>query len=143
MVSKISFPHDNLDNYLYIFGFRVVGIFDFTEPTILLRDPELVKKLVVKDFDSFQDHQSFVDENSDKLFGNSLLMMKGEKWRDMRATLSPAFTGSKMRSMFALVSDCAFKVVHFPKRKAKAVLLMLWTQRLTEQMLRENGMTTK
>ncbi len=40
------------------------------------------------------------------LFGNSLFQLKGAKWRDMRATLSPAFTGSKMRQMFELVSDC-------------------------------------
>ncbi|XP_017776438.1 PREDICTED: cytochrome P450 9e2-like isoform X2 [Nicrophorus vespilloides] len=34
----------------------------------------------------------------------------GDKWRDMRATLSPAFTGSKMRAMFALMSECAQEV---------------------------------
>lgn len=41
-------------------------------------------------------------------------MMKDQKWRDMRATLSPAFTGSKMRSMFRLVmasSEEAVKVL--------------------------------
>lgn len=31
----------------------------------------------------------------------------GKKWRQMRATLSPAFTANKMRSMFILMSDCA------------------------------------
>lgn len=34
-------------------------------------------------------------------------MLKGSKWRDMRATLSPAFTGSKMRQMYELVSECS------------------------------------
>lgn len=35
----------------------------------------------------------------------------------MRATLSPAFTGSKMRLMFELVADCADDVVkHFLKK---------------------------
>lgn len=43
--------------------------------------------------------------------------MKGEKWRQMRAMLSPAFTGSKMRQMFELVTDCADDVIkHFHKQ---------------------------
>lgn len=70
--------------------------------------------MAVKDFDNFEDHRSFIDENTDRLFGNSLFMLKGEKWRDMRATLSPAFTGSKMRQMFELVSECAVDMAsHF------------------------------
>lgn len=45
--------------------------------------------------------------------------MKGDKWRHMRATLSPAFTGSKMRQMFELVSQCADGVAqHFLKVSA-------------------------
>lgn len=32
-------------------------------------------------------------------------MLRYQKWRDMRATLSPAYTGSKMRRMFSLITD--------------------------------------
>lgn len=37
--------------------------------------------------------------------GKSLIMLQGTKWHDMRATLSPAFTGSKMRLMFDLIIE--------------------------------------
>lgn len=48
-----------------------------------------------------------------------MLFMKGEKWRNMRSTLSPAFTGSKMRQMFGLVTECTDDVVkHFQKKAA-------------------------
>lgn len=67
------------------------------KPFFSIRDPELLKQMAVKDFDHFEDHRSFVDEKADVMFGNSLVSLKGSKWRDMRATLSPAFTGSKMR----------------------------------------------
>lgn len=47
----------------------------------------------------------------------SIHMFEGEKWRQMRATLSPAFTGSKMRQMFELVAECTDEVVkHFTKK---------------------------
>lgn len=75
-------------------------MFDMRTPILLLNEPEIIKRLTVKEFDHFTDHRHFVDDDLDKLFGNSLFFMKGQKWRDMRSTLSPAFTGSKMRHMF-------------------------------------------
>lgn len=56
----------------------------------------------------------------DILFGNSLFLLKGAKWRDMRATLSPAFTGSKMRQMFDLVSECGDQMAQTLMDRAKA-----------------------
>lgn len=100
-----------------IFVYRIYGLFDFRKPQYIVRDPEAIKQIAVKDFEHFEDHQPFTDEKTDKLWGNSLFFMKGEKWRQMRATLSPAFTGSKMRQMFELVSECADEAVkHFSKR---------------------------
>lgn len=78
-----------------------------------MRDPEAFKQIAIKDFDHFDDHVPFLD---DPLWKNSLVFMKGEKWRQMRSTLSPAFTGSKMRQMFGLITECADDVVkHFLK----------------------------
>lgn len=92
---------------LYIFSYRIFGFFDFRTPVHYVRDLDMIKRITVKDFDHFEDRTSFIDENLDELFGNSLFLMRGQKWRHMRATLSPAFTGAKMRQMFELVSDCA------------------------------------
>lgn len=92
-------------------------MFEFRTPQYILRDPEAIKRIAVKGFDHFEDHRIFTDENVDKLWGNNLAFMKGEKWRQMRATVSPAFTGSKMRQMFELVADKADEIVaHFLKR---------------------------
>ncbi|XP_037040680.1 probable cytochrome P450 9f2 [Bradysia coprophila] len=86
---------------------KIIGMFDMRQPFFCVRDPDVLKQLAVKDFDHFEDHRMFVDENVDALFGNSLICLRGMKWRDMRATLSPAFSGSKMRQMFELVAECA------------------------------------
>lgn len=56
----------------------------------------------------------------DVLFGNSLFQLKGAKWRDMRATLSPAFTGLKMRQMFDLVSECGEQMAETLTLRAEA-----------------------
>lgn len=82
-------------------------------PTYMLRDPELYKHIAVKNFDSFVDHQFIIEPQMDSLMGNTVFLMRGEKWRKMRSTLSPAFTGSKMRHMFELVRDCVVDAQSF------------------------------
>ena len=56
-------------------------MFEFKRPIFIIRDPKLVKKLSIKDFDNFVDHRVLVDEHSDKMFGKSLISLKGQKWR--------------------------------------------------------------
>lgn len=78
-------------------------------PVYLIRDPELFKKIAIKEFDSFEDRKFVVKPESDTLMGNAVFLMRGQHWRDMRTTLSPSFTGNKMRRMFELISECAME----------------------------------
>lgn len=100
---------------------RIYGVVDITVPVYVVRDPELIKKIAIKDFDYFEDRSTLVDEESDKLWGNSLLLLKGQKWRQMRSTLSPAFTSSKMRQMYKLVSECVEDVVKHLKQRSETL----------------------
>lgn len=92
----------------------------------MIRDLDMLKQIGVKDFDHFSDHTPIFtradveDVGGDSLFGNSLFSLRGQKWRDMRSTLSPAFTGSKMRHMFELVSKSAQSSVEYFRQEAKA-----------------------
>lgn len=103
---------------------KVFGLFNMAEPVYMVRDPEMIKKIAVKDFDHFVDHTGMANaddavENSHMLFTNTLVALRGNKWRDMRATLSPAFTGSKMRQMFTLIAECGQSMVQFYQEKTK------------------------
>jgi cytochrome P450 family 9 len=60
---------------------RVSGLFEFSTPVYFVRDPKLLKKLAVKDFDSFADHKNFLSEEVDPLFGRALFSLQGKKWR--------------------------------------------------------------
>ena len=100
---------------------RIFGMFDFRYIDYFVRDPEVLKKLFVKDFDHFEDRKGFVTEATDKIWGKGLLSLSAEKWRDMRVTLSPAFTGSKMRQMFELVSECVDEIVEFLMKTKKSI----------------------
>ncbi|RZC39210.1 uncharacterized protein BDFB_009483, partial [Asbolus verrucosus] len=98
------------------------GFYQFFLPTLLLKDPELIKQITVKDFDHFVDHRSFIPEDSDPLWRKNLISLTGQRWREMRATLSPAFTGSKMKYMFPLISQSGERFVdHFLKKNEDIV----------------------
>jgi hypothetical protein len=64
-----------------IYKLRVSGLFEFNTPTYFVRDPKLIKKLAVKDFDSFSDHKVLLNEDADPLFGRALFSLQGNKWR--------------------------------------------------------------
>nr|WDY85985.1 cytochrome P450 9Z213 [Pagiophloeus tsushimanus] len=101
---------------------RYSGFYQFTTPTLLIRDPELIKEITVKEFDHFTDHRSFVDPEADPLWGRNLLSLKGQRWREMRATLSGSFTSSKMKNMFHLMNEAAENFVQYFLDKKQDVL---------------------
>lgn len=83
---------------------RVHGLFSFNQIMYVLTDPELIKRLTIKDFDFFVNHNEILS-NLDRVFGKTLFGMKGQLWKDMRSTLSPIFTSSKMKSMYGLLTN--------------------------------------
>ena len=92
---------------------RYFGIINFQTPTAVLRDPELIKEICVKNFDYFLDHQTFVDEEMDPMFGKNIFSLKGDRWKIMRNTLSPSFTATKMKFMFELIARCSRQFVQY------------------------------
>ncbi|XP_011865449.1 PREDICTED: uncharacterized protein LOC105560707 [Vollenhovia emeryi] len=92
---------------------KYVGFYDSMNPIVVIRDLELIKAIGVKNFEMFPDHRAFIDEVNDPLFGKNLFSLRGERWRDARAVLSPAFTSSKMKAMFKLMSECAVSFTDF------------------------------
>jgi len=83
-----------------------VGIFSFDKPNLLIRDLELVKKILVKDFQNFMDRTVSFEDKIDPLMGNTLPLLKGQLWRHLRTSLTPVFTSRKMKMMFYLVDTC-------------------------------------
>lgn len=89
---------------------KVVGMYHFDEPVLLLRDPELVYKVYVTDFHSFEDNAYAVDEEVDPVFGKSVFFQKGDKWKKSRKMLSPAFTIGRIKMIFDQLTCVAEKL---------------------------------
>jgi cytochrome P450 family 6 len=50
-----------------------VGIFSFDKPSLLFRDPELVKNILVKDFQTFMNRIITIEDKFDPIFGKTLI----------------------------------------------------------------------
>ncbi|XP_059612488.1 probable cytochrome P450 9f2 [Phlebotomus argentipes] len=98
---------------------KVFGVFDFRTPILVIRDPEMCKNLAIKEFDHFTDHLNIIPDDFEPMFSSSLFLLGGHKWREMRTTLSPAFTGSKMRLMCDFVVEICEQTVAYVKKEAQ------------------------
>lgn len=109
MITKsVSFPDEILRIYKKYSNDRFIGVYGFGgTPFVLIKDPDLIKTICIKDADSFQNHKVHVPDDIDPILGRALFFMVDQKWRDMRSILSPLFNGRKMRNMIRLIDDVA------------------------------------
>lgn len=83
------------------------GIFVFNSPYLVVRDPELVKSVLVKDFHYFSDRTIACDENADSMMANLIFAMKNPEWKLVRSKLTPIFTSGKLKAMLPLMNKAA------------------------------------
>lgn len=64
----------------YNFGenLRYVGVYQMMQPILVIRDPELIKQIAVKDFDVFMDHYPIIKNEVDPLWMKNLLALRGK-----------------------------------------------------------------
>ena len=67
-------------------------------------DLDLVKTVLVKDFDHFQDRRAFSGFQNEYL-DEMLTQLEGEKWRQARHLVSPVFTSGKLKLMLPLIDQ--------------------------------------
>nr|CAD7196159.1 unnamed protein product [Timema douglasi] len=94
------------DNYNKLEGEPYGGFFIGPNPVMLIRDPEVIKQVLVKNFTSFMDRHLDIDEKVNPVEEN-LFFMKGEKWRWLRSKLTPTFSSGKLKMMFHVLTECA------------------------------------
>ncbi|CAO1432976.1 unnamed protein product [Diamesa hyperborea] len=96
----------------------MVGMYFFTAPVILALDLELIKHILVKDFNNFHDRGIFANAKTDPLSAH-LFAIEGAEWKNMRAKLTPTFTSGKMKMMFGTVVDISVKMIEHINEEVK------------------------
>ncbi|PNF30179.1 putative cytochrome P450 6a13 [Cryptotermes secundus] len=91
--------------YTRLEGHRYGGVYMVSSPLLFLRDPDLIKDVLVKDFSTFHDRGVYMNEEVEPLSGH-LFSLPGKRWRNLRIKLSPTFTSGKMKMMFQRLVEC-------------------------------------
>ncbi len=86
---------------------KIVGWYGpFGEPALIVRDLDIAKAVLIKDFDHFVDRRKMdLSKKTNQYFLEMLFSMTGDKWKRMRAILSPVFTSGKLRAMIPMMNQ--------------------------------------
>ena len=73
------------------------------QPNTIIKDPEVVKHIFVKDFDHFVDRMAAgtgdgrSKRDIDMVWALQMFSLTGDAWKNIRATFSPIFTSGKLK----------------------------------------------
>ncbi|XP_031345554.1 cytochrome P450 6k1-like [Photinus pyralis] len=107
---NLFFEKDNLRRFLdrtsKKFDSPYYGFFIFNKPFLVVKDLEIVKRIMIRDFASFPNKLFLDDKECDPVFNNSLFGTRDQEWRSLRHRLSPVFTSGKLKGMLSLIAEC-------------------------------------
>ncbi|XP_068084191.1 cytochrome P450 6k1 [Anabrus simplex] len=106
------------DLYRTGYGFPLLGYFEFCTPALLIRDPKLVKKVLVTDFHCFEETGYGMDVKLDPLLARNPFALCGKLWRAVRSLLTPGFTLYKVKNQFPLMAVECREMIHYLETEA-------------------------
>lgn len=73
-----------------------MGVFKASKPAVLVRDPDLIKEVLVKSFNSFHDNDFECDEKQEPIFSRNPFCLRGHKWKVVRGQVTANITTGKV-----------------------------------------------
>lgn len=89
------------------------GMFILNQPYLVLRCPQLIKSVLVRDFNYFYDRTTVSDEKCDSLVSKMMFVVKNPEWKVMRAKMTPVFTSGKIKGMMGLINESAQEMTSY------------------------------
>lgn len=121
---KPSFPFGNLKDVIFLkkcvgVWFQelynsttspVLGIYFFDQPGILLKSPEIIKDVLIRDTSVFID-RSVAYPTHDEISRSMMFFQRGLEWKNIRSKMSPVFTSGKLKAMTPLLNHYGIKLI--------------------------------
>ncbi|GFU00310.1 cytochrome P450 3A14 [Nephila pilipes] len=105
ILDNINKPfHENeLERYKQ-FG-PIYGHFQGSAPLLSVADPELLRNIMVKDFQFFTNRRGL--KTGDTITECMLQLLEGEDWKRVRTIVTPTFTTGKIKRMMDIFTSCS------------------------------------
>nr|CAH7716644.1 unnamed protein product [Callosobruchus chinensis] len=96
------------------------GVFMFHLPYLVLKSPQLIKDVMVKDFSHFM-NRTWAQAKHDEIQKNMMFFQHGEEWKVTRSKLSPVFTSGKLKGMFHILKNNGDQLIDYLNKHSEAV----------------------
>ncbi|CAD6235173.1 GSCOCT00007844001.2-RA-CDS [Cotesia congregata] len=94
-----------------------LGIYIMHKPFLILRDPKIIKQMIIKDFNFFQNRYFSSRNRNDKLGTDNLFSINNPEWKYIRTKLSPTFTSGKLKQLFHLMVETSDNMKNYLDKK--------------------------
>lgn len=84
---------------------KVYKMYMGRSPMITVADPEMLKHILVKDFDKFRNRPEFMRSNPP--LESNLFAARDDQWKKVRSLLTPTFSSSKLKEILPIIEDAA------------------------------------
>ncbi|CAB3241793.1 unnamed protein product [Arctia plantaginis] len=101
---------------------KCVGCFESVHPALVLRDPQLIKHVLVADFLHF--YPKGINMHQTEPLLNNIFSADGDLWKVLRQKLTVGFTTSKLKAMYPVLqqqADRLEKIVYEATAKCEEV----------------------
>ncbi|XP_021344696.1 cytochrome P450 3A56-like [Mizuhopecten yessoensis] len=112
--------------------------FEGKYPVLNIGKPELIKEILVKDFSSFVNRRDDFNAALEEPMDQMLTQLQNDHWKFVRRTLTPGFSGRKLRGMTDLINLAIERLLEKLKdkvNKGEDVELKEWFEAYTLESL--------
>ena len=68
-------------SYLKYKSEKIFGLYEIQKPTLVVCEPELIRRIMIKDFDYFSNRRDMTLSGKDEWMNEMLTMVNGEQWK--------------------------------------------------------------
>ena len=97
----------------------MVGFYNYSVPCLLIRDPELIKSVLITNFASFALNDLVLDENEEPLLARNPFFTCGTAWKTGRSRLTSNLTGNKLKSHLQIINGTMNTFLNYVNEKCK------------------------